>query len=119
MKKTLIIGASANPARYAYAAAHRLTAYGHPIVQIGLKEGTTAGVKIEKEKVPIDDLDTVTLYVGPRNQPEYYDYVRSLRPRRVIFNPGTENDEFEALLRQDGVQVLEACTLVMLSVGSY
>ncbi|HEV7348131.1 CoA-binding protein [Telluribacter sp.] len=119
MKKTLILGASTNPARYAYIAAHRLKGFGHPIVPIGLKKGEVAGETIETEKVEIDDIDTVTLYVGPRNQPEYYDYILSLKPRRVIFNPGTENDELERMLREEGIQPLHACTLVMLSMGQY
>ena len=117
--KTLLIGASTNPSRYAYTAAHRLTQRGHKIVQIGLREGEVAGVPISKEKEMYEDIDTVTLYVGPRNQPEYYDYVVSLRPRRVIFNPGTENGEFESRLAKEGINPIEACTLVMLATGEY
>ncbi|GAB3173242.1 CoA-binding protein [Telluribacter humicola] len=119
MKKTLIIGASTNPSRYAYIAAHRLKGFGHQIVPLGMREGEVAGEKILTEKVSLDDIDTVTLYVGPRNQPDYYDYIVSLKPKRVIFNPGTENDELENLLREEGIEPLEACTLVMLSTGQY
>ena len=119
MKKTLIIGASTNPARYAYIAAHRLKGYGHPIVPLGIRQGEVAGEKILTEQVALEDVDTVTLYVGHRNQPQYYDYILSLKPKRVIFNPGTENDELEDLLREEGIQPLEACTLVMLSTGQY
>lgn len=118
-KKTLIIGATTNPGRYAHAAAHRLAQRGHPIVQIGLREGMVAGEPISTEKVMYPDIDTVTLYLGPRNQPEYYDYILSLRPRRVIFNPGTENEVFEKQLSGAGVEAVEACTLVMLSTGQY
>lgn len=117
--RTLIIGATTNPGRYAYAAAHRLTQHGHKIVQIGLREGEVAGVPIGKHKEEYEDIDTVTLYVGPRHQPEYYDYVVSLRPRRVIFNPGTENREFESRLVKENIESIEACTLVMLATGEY
>jgi uncharacterized protein len=118
-KKTLIIGASTNPNRFAHAAAHRLKQRGHSIVQIGLRKGEVAGEPIHTTKNPFEEIDTVTLYIGPRNQPEYYDYVVSLRPQRVIFNPGTENVEFEKLLEKNGIEPIEACTLVMLSVGRY
>ena len=117
--KTLIIGATTNTSRYAHAAAYRLTQRGHKIVQIGLREGEVAGVPISTQKENYTDIDTVTLYVGPRHQPEYYDYVVSLRPRRVIFNPGTENREFENRLAMEGIEPLEACTLVMLATGQY
>lgn len=117
--KTLIIGASTNPARYAYAAAHRLKKYGHKIVQIGLREGETAGEPISTKKSPLEGVDTVTMYVGPQNQSEYYDYIMSLKPQRVIFNPGTENKEFEKLLIENNIRPVIACTLVMLATGQY
>lgn len=117
--KTLIIGATTNPGRYAHTAAHRLRQRGHTIVQIGLREGEVAGVPIGTQKENHKDIDTVTLYVGPRHQPDYYDYVISLRPRRVIFNPGTENQEFENRLSVEGIEPVEACTLVMLATGQY
>ncbi len=117
--KTLIIGATTNPGRYAYAAAHRLTQRGHKIVQIGLRGGEVAGVPIGTQKEKYSDIDTVTLYVGPRHQPDYYDYVISLRPRRVIFNPGTENRDFENRLSAEGIEPVKACTLVMLATGQY
>lgn len=119
MKKTLIIGASTNPERYAFMAAHRLVQHGHPIELLGLKEGAIAGQPIHTDKPFFTDIDTVTLYVGPRNQPEWYDYVVSIHPKRVIFNPGTENDEFAALLKQNGIEAQEACTLVLLSINAY
>jgi len=119
MKKTLIIGASTNPERYAFMAAHRLVQHGHPIELLGLKEGEIAGHSIHTDKPYFDDIDTVTLYVGLRNQPEWYDYVVSIHPKRVIFNPGTENDEFVALLKQNGIEAQEACTLVLLSINAY
>lgn len=119
MKKTLIIGATTNPARYAYTAAHRLTQKGHEIVQIGLKPGQVAGASIDTFRLDYQSIDTVTLYIGPRHQPEYYDYVVALHPKRVVFNPGTENPEFERILKENNIEPIEACTLVMLATGQY
>ena len=119
MKKTLILGASTNPSRYANLAAHRLVSNGHPIINVGLKAGEVAGVAIEKPEFIHTDLDTITLYLGPQNQPEYYDYILKSKPKRIIFNPGTENPELESLAEQNGIETLEACTLVMLSTGQY
>ena len=118
-KKTMVIGATTNPSRYAYIAANRLVEHGHEIVPIGIKKGELAGKKIINEKPVVDAVDTVTLYVGPANQDEYYDYVISLNPKRVVFNPGTENQEFEKLLEKNNIQSIEACTLVMLAAGTY
>lgn len=119
MKKTLILGASTNPARYSFMAANRLIQHGHPIVLLGKKEGQVSDNQILTSKPEINDIDTVTLYIGPQHQPEWYDYILSLHPKRVIFNPGTENPEFENLLKQKGISAEEACTLVLLSIGSY
>ncbi len=118
-KKTLVLGASENPSRYSNIAINRLTAYKQPVVAIGLREGSVAGVPIQKEKVPFEDVDTVTLYLGPPRQEEYYDYIVSLRPKRVIFNPGTENPEFYRLLQRENIEVEVACTLVLLSTNQY
>ena len=118
-KKTLIIGATDNPSRYANLAANRLVAHGHPIVNIGIKMGQAAGVEIERAAEVYSDIDTITLYVGPQNQPEYYDYIINSKPKRIIFNPGTENPVLEELAYQNGIETLEACTLVMLSTGQY
>jgi predicted CoA-binding protein len=118
-KKTVIIGASEHSNRYSYIAANRLTAHGHPIVPIGLKPGRVAGTQIITDHPVLDDIDTVTMYINPMRQPPYYDYLLSLKPKRVIFNPGTENEELEELLQQQGIQTIEACTLVMLSTGQY
>ena len=96
-----------------------LQRYGHPVVAIGKIEDDLDGVKIEKEHVPFEDVDTVTLYLNPMNQKQYYDYIVSLDPERVIFNPGTENPELYALLRQRGIEIEIGCTLVMLSVNRY
>jgi predicted CoA-binding protein len=119
MKKTLILGATPNADRYAYRAAHMLTAKGHPIVNVGIKQGEVAGVKIEKPNTPYQDIDTITLYIGPDLQVGYYDYILETKPKRVIFNPGTENYEFEKMLDLHGIEALEACTLVLLSTGQY
>ncbi|MHA3787263.1 CoA-binding protein [Flavobacterium hauense] len=118
-KKTLVMGASTDPGRYAYKAIKMLQRYGHPVVAIGKKEDNLDGTKIEKEHVPFDDVDTVTLYLNPMNQKQYYDYIIGLKPERVIFNPGTENPELYALLRENGIEIEVACTLVMLSINQY
>ncbi len=98
MKKTLVIGASLKPTRYSNIAINRLTLYKHPVVALGLRKGEVAGIPIETEKIPFKGIDTVTLYLNPQRQAEYYDYIISLNPKRVIFNPGTENPEFYSLL---------------------
>lgn len=118
-KKTVIIGASEHSNRYSYIAANRLIAHGHEVIAIGSKPGKVAGLDIITDHPVLDAVDTVTLYINPQRQPAYYDYILSLHPKRVIFNPGTENEELEEMLRQNGIQVLEACTLVMLSTGQY
>lgn len=118
-KKTLILGASTNPDRYAYLAAQRLTQHGHPIVNVGIKSGEVAGVPIEPAEKLHSDIDTITLYIGAKNQPAYYDYILNTHPKRIIFNPGTENPELEAKAKEKGIETLEACTLVMLSTGQY
>ncbi|HEY1009708.1 MAG: CoA-binding protein [Daejeonella sp.] len=118
-KRTLILGATDNPSRYANLAANRLVSHGHPIVNIGIKSGQAGGVEIEKAGQVYEDIDTITLYVGPHNQPQYYDYIIESKPKRIIFNPGTENPVLEELAEQNGIETLEACTLVMLSTGQY
>lgn len=120
-KKTVIVGASPNPARYAYTAAHMLTRYQHPIVPLSIKKGSVAGEQIInlREKPEISGVDTVTMYIGPQNQPEWYDYIITLSPKRIIFNPGTENKEFIQLARQNGIEPVLGCTLVMLQAGTY
>ena len=118
-KKTLVIGASENPERYAYKAIHKLVKYGHETLALGLREGETAGVKFHTKQDEFKDVDSVTLYVSAKNQDSYKDYLISLKPKRVIFNPGTENPKFYTLLEKAGIEVTEACTLVMLSIGNY
>jgi predicted CoA-binding protein len=120
-KKTVIIGATTNPGRYAYLAADMLTEYQHEIVPLGIRKGIVFGKEIIdiRTKPKLTDVDTVTLYIGPHRQPEWYDYILSLRPRRIIFNPGTENEELERLAGEKGIEILEACTLVMLRSNQY
>jgi len=119
MKKTIVLGATPDPSRYAYLAANKLKRFGHEIINVGIKTGEAAGVPIEKPEVIHDDVDTITLYVGPRNQLPLYDYILDTRPKRIIFNPGTENPELENMAEEKGIETLYACTLVMLSTGEY
>ena len=118
-KKTLVLGASQNPSRYSYLALKKLNAKNYPVVAIGKTPGKVDNIEIDTEKKPIDDLDTVTLYLNPNNQKQYYDYILSLHPRRIIFNPGAENQELKTLASSNGIKTMEACTLVLLSTGQY
>ena len=118
-KLTVVLGASANPSRYSFLAVNRLVQHGHQVLPIGIREGTIAGVKISMETPFVNDVHTITLYLNPSRQKQYYDYIFSLHPKRIIFNPGAENPELEKLASAQGIQSLEACTLVMLSTGEY
>jgi hypothetical protein len=118
-KKTLVLGASDNPSRYSYLAVQRLRNHGHPVVAIGRKSTMVADVPVQTEQQAFTDIDTVTLYLNPQHQQAYYDYILSLSPRRIIFNPGTENDELAALAAGKNISTIEACTLVMLSTNQY
>ena len=117
--KTLIVGASTNPERYSYKAANSLLAHGHEIELVGQKEGEIQGHDIKTNYPELEGVDTVTMYVGPKNQPNLYDYILRQNPRRIIFNPGSENREFEQLAMEKGIEVEEACTLVLLATGQY
>ena len=117
--KTLVLGATPNSSRYAYLAANKLVNAGHEIVNVGIKEGEVAGAKILGGTPDLTDIDTVTMYVGPRHQPAYVDWLLGLAPRRIVFNPGTENPEFMRLARERGIEVVFGCTLVMLASGQY
>ena len=120
-KLTLIVGATTNPSRYAYFAASRLVGAGVPFVPIGIKSGEVMGKQIIdlRAKPHLDNIHTITLYVGTANQSEWIDYLISLNPKRIIFNPGTENPVFFQKAKAQGIEVLEACTLVMLSTNQY
>ena len=120
-KKTIIIGATTNPSRYAYMAAERLSGANVEFVPVGIKKGEVLGQEILpiREKPMVENVHTVTMYIGPQNQPEWYDYILSLKPKRILFNPGTENDVFQTMAKEKQIEVVEGCTLVMLGVGTY
>jgi len=117
-KPTLILGASENPNRISFQAATRLMARGEEVFLIG-RGNSVNGVSIHKELLAFKGIDTITLYLNPKRQEEYYSYVVDLKPKRVIFNPGTENPEFESKLQEEGIETERACTLVLLSIGTY
>ncbi len=118
-KKTLILGASTNPQRYSYLALNSLLSHHHPVVAVGKQKGELRGIPISAGKDIVEGIDTVTLYLNPANQEQYYDYILNLNPKRIIFNPGTENPVLAGLAKNKGIKTLEACTLVMLSTGQY
>lgn len=118
-KKTLVIGASENPTRYSYLAVEKLKKYGHPVIALGNKTGMIGDTKIQTEKLQEQNIDTVTLYINPELQKQYADYIMLLHPKRLIFNPGTENEELYQIAKANGIEPLEACTLVMLGTGQY
>lgn len=118
-KTTLILGATTNPSRYAYMAANQLVKNGHKIINVGIKTGEVAGVKIETASKIHQNIHTITLYIGPAHQPQLYNYIIATKPKRIIFNPGTENPELENLAQQNGIETLEACTLVLLATKQY
>ena len=119
MMKTLVIGASTNPMRYSFLAINKLLSYKHEVVAFGLKKGYVNEVEIQTEQIPFEDIDTVTLYLNPTNQLPYYDYILSLKPKRVIFNPGTENPELVEILKNHQIKAEIACTLVLLSTNQF
>ena len=118
-KKTLVIGASQNPERFSYMAIRKLKYNNIPVVAMGLREGEVFGVSIEKPYSKFVDIHTITIYIGPRNLPQFHDYIMNLNPKRVIFNPGTEDRKFQERLEQAGVEVVEGCTLIMISSNQY
>ncbi|HEX8376962.1 MAG TPA: CoA-binding protein [Pedobacter sp.] len=119
MKKTIVLGATPDSSRYAYLASNKLSRYGHEIINVGVKTGEVAGVPIEKPEYIHAGVDTITLYVGSRNQESLYDYILKTNPKRIIFNPGTENNELINMAEQKGIEAVLGCTLVMLSTGEY
>jgi uncharacterized protein len=118
-KTTLVLGASTNPSRYSNMAMLRLQQHGHNVYAVGIRDGEVAGIEIKKQWPKNQEIDTITLYMNPELQKLYYDQIISQQPRRIIFNPGTENSELEALAREKGIETIEACTLVMLSTGQF
>lgn len=118
-KKTLVIGASTKPDRYAYKAIKRLLNHKHEVVAISNKKGTIDEVVFHTDLPDFEKIDTITLYLNPQRQKEYYDYIVKLQPKRVIFNPGTENEELQTILTQNNIDFEEACTLVLLGTNQY
>jgi uncharacterized protein len=118
-KRTLVLGASDHKYRYSYMALQRLKAAGHEVFALGAHEAWVGDIPITTKAGDWAAIDTVTVYLSAKNQQGYYDYLLALRPKRVIFNPGAENEVLAKKLKQEGIEVLEACTLVMLSTGQY
>jgi predicted CoA-binding protein len=118
-KKTLILGASTKPERYAFKAITSLVAHGHSVIAIGQNQGEVAGISILTKNIPLKNIDTVSLYLNPMRQRDYYNYILEAKPKRVLFNPGTENPEFYQLLKSNNIKVEEACTLVLLATNQY
>ncbi|MCF6170079.1 MAG: CoA-binding protein [Bacteroidales bacterium] len=118
-KKTLVIGGSTKPERYSRKAIIKLRRYNFPVVSVGLRAGEVEGVNIETGFPDFKDIHTVTLYLGAKNQPAYYNYLLGLQPKRIIFNPGAENEELKELAVRQGIECIEDCTLIMLGEGSY
>lgn len=119
MKKTLVLGASPNPQRSAYMAAARLVENGTVVFPVGIKKGEISGIEILTGKPEISGIHTVTLYLNAENQREYYDYILGLKPKRIIFNPGAENDELMNLAKKAGIETIYGCTLTMLALGNF
>ena len=119
IKKTLVVGASLNPERFSYMAVRKLKFNHIPVVAVGLREGEIFGVKVDKPFSKFENIHTVTLYIGPKLLKQYHDYILGLQPARVIFNPGTEDPEFERRLGDCGIEVVEGCTLIMISSNQF
>lgn len=119
MKKTLVLGASPNPIRFSHKAVKSLVRHGYEVVPIGIHEGDIMWQKIIIGKPILKDIHTITLYLNPLNQKEYYDYILELAPKRIIFNPGSENQELIELAMKNNIEVCIACTLIMLNSYKY
>lgn len=118
-KPTVIIGASSNPERYSHMATLRLKKYGHTVFPVGIRDGKIGNETILTGQPPLSGIHTVTLYVGPANQPAWVEYILNLHPKRIIFNPGAENAALLASAEKQGIECVEGCTLVMLSTGEF
>lgn len=117
--KVVVLGASDNPDRYSYKAIRSLKKHGHQVIPVGIKNKEVLGIEIITSKSPLSDVDTLTLYIGLQNQPEWYDFILKSKPKRIIFNPGTENTELIELAKSQSIETVQDCTLVMLSVGYF
>ena len=118
-KKTVVLGATSKPEKYAFKAISLLVEKGHSVIAIGQNAGEVAGVKIKTKAIPLKNIDTITLYLNPARQRDYYNYIVEAKPKSVVFNPGTENPELYQLLELNGIQVEVACTLVLLTLNQY
>lgn len=118
-KKTVVIGASSKPERYSYKAINALVNQGHSVIAIGQNASEVAGVKIQTKNIPLNSIHTITLYINPIRQRDFYNYIIETKPKRVLFNPGTENPEFYQLLKSNNIKAEEACTLVLLATNQY
>lgn len=119
MKKTLVIGASANPDRYSYKAVISLLKHQHEVYALGISKGLIEHTPIHTDKPSNTNFHTITIYIKPEIQEEYYDFILSLKPKRVIFNPGSENDEFAKVLTNQNIEAAYNCTLVLLASNQY
>jgi len=119
--KTVVLGATTNPARYAYRAVESLYRNDIEVIPVGIRKGEAAGITIRNDLPIIEGVHTITLYLNPQVQKDYYDYIIKLQPKRVIFNPGTENPELYGILKKElpNTEIEIACTLVLLSIGNY
>lgn len=117
--KTIVLGASTNPSRYSYSAVTKLNNAGYEVIPLGIKEGVIEGVPIVTERPFFDDVHTITIYLSAERQHGNYDYILSLRPKRIIFNPGAENPELFRLAAENGIMCRNECTLVLLNIGAY
>jgi len=118
-KKTLVLGASTKPERYSYKAIRMLVEKGHSVLAIGQNAGEVAGIKIQTKTIPLKNINTISLYLNPLRQRDYYNYIVESKPKRVVFNPGTENPELYQLLQLNAIQYEIACTLVLLTTNQY
>ena len=118
-KKTLIIGATTKPERAAFKAIKMLVANGHSVLALGQNAGEGAGIKINTKAIPLKNIDTISLYINPTRQKDYYNYIVEAKPKRVLFNPGTENPELYQLLELNNIKFEAACTLVLLTLNKY
>jgi predicted CoA-binding protein len=117
--KHIVFVASPKPHRYSYQAAIRLQEAGHEVELLGFREEKVGDLTIKKTWPSDLDVHTITLYLNARRQVEFYEYLLELQPKRIIFNPGAENPELEELAKHQEIETLNACTLVMLSIGNY
>lgn len=120
-KTTLVLGASLKPERHSNMAVNMLNKEGFPVIGLGLRKGVVGDIVIEKDRTEVQNkaIHTVTLYMNAKRQKEYYDFILNLKPSRIIFNPGAENPELVELARENEIEPVVACTLVMLSLQQY